>query len=423
MAVIKVKLRQKPIKGNLKSLYLDFYPHILDDETGKPTRRKFLGLYLNADTLFEVQKYFDKKGNEKEKIVSILDEKGEPTKIKLHPLEVQHNKEKLQLAEQIRRTKEKELNQNEALSNIEKNFIEREKKTQIKEAKELLKGEENFVTYFKSIAEKREKSNLANWNSTYIHLFNFTNGVLKLANLNEQFCNDFKEYLLTTTTIKSKDAKLSQNSAVSYFNKFKSALKKVYKDGKININLNDKIDCIPIQETIKHTLTIEELNLLAKAECESPLLKKIVLFSALTGMPYKEMENLKWEQTEVSESFGIRIKMRRQKSDKPLYTYISKDAYNLLGERKEPKDKVFEGIKNKDRFDLFSKWLTKVGIKKKMTFHDLRHTYGCLQIELGTDLYTVQGNMGHSTSRQTMLYAKVSDQRKREAANKIKLNF
>jgi integrase len=58
-----------------------------------------------------------------------------------------------------------------------------------------------------------------------------------------------------------------------------------------------------------------------------------------------------------------------------------------------------------------------------MTFHDLRHSYGVIQIDLGTDLYTLQGNMGHSTSRQTMLYGKISDARKREAANRIKLDF
>lgn len=58
-----------------------------------------------------------------------------------------------------------------------------------------------------------------------------------------------------------------------------------------------------------------------------------------------------------------------------------------------------------------------------MTFHDLRHTFACLQIELGTDPYILQGNMGHSTPRQTMIYAKISDQRKREAADKIKLDL
>ena len=50
----KVTLRSKPISGNRESLYLDFYPSIIDKD-GKETRRQFLGLYLfhtvNPDNL------------------------------------------------------------------------------------------------------------------------------------------------------------------------------------------------------------------------------------------------------------------------------------------------------------------------------------------------------------------------------------
>ena len=187
--------------------------------------------------------------------------------------------------------------------------------------------------------------------------------------------------------------------------------------------MNAKVKCIEQNETIKQTLTLEELNLLAKTECKNQLLKKVVLFSALTGMPFKEMQNLNWGQIEVSETIGIRVKMIRQKTNKPYHINISEQAYHLLGNRNEPTDKVFENLNNRDRYYFFPLWLAEAGIKKDMTFHDLRHTYGCLQIDLGTDIYTLQGNMGHSTPRQSMMYGKISDQRKREAANKIFLDI
>jgi hypothetical protein len=44
--LIKVNIGQKPISGNRQSLYLDFYPPIPHPDTDKPTRRKFLKLYL-----------------------------------------------------------------------------------------------------------------------------------------------------------------------------------------------------------------------------------------------------------------------------------------------------------------------------------------------------------------------------------------
>ena len=43
---IKVKLRERKISGNRQSLYLDFYPAIPHPETGEPTRREFLKMYL-----------------------------------------------------------------------------------------------------------------------------------------------------------------------------------------------------------------------------------------------------------------------------------------------------------------------------------------------------------------------------------------
>ena len=377
---IKVKLRKKKISGNRQSLYLDFYPAIPHPETGKPTRREFLRLYL-----------FDNAKN---------------------PIDKLSYKETLQIAEQIRQKRENHLNKPEIYTGYEKEQLK------IKE-----QGEQNFVTYFKSLADKRKASNHDNWVSAYNYLEKFTKGNLKFADLNEKFCNEFKEYLLTTKSNKSNKVTLAQNSAVSYFNKLKATLKQAYKDGYLNTDLNAKIECIETQETIKQTLTIEELNTLAKTECKNPLLKKYVLFSALTGMPFKEMQNLNWAQVEISETFGIRIKMIRQKTGKPYLINISEQAYSLMGERKEPTDKVFEGINNRDRYYFFPLWLAEAGIKKEMTFHDLRHTYGCLQIDAGTDIYTLQGNMGHSTPRQSMMYGKISDQRKREAANKIKINL
>lgn len=408
---IKVTLRQKEITKNRQSLYLDFYPPIPHPETFEPTRREFLGLYIQKPVKFKKQT--DKKGIEK--LIPVYD--NNPAQNILIESSIENT---LHLAEQIRQKREKQLNGNEALSDLEKRWLEKDKAEQA-EKKEF--EERDFLAYFKSIADKRTGTTKQNWVSANYYLERFTKENLRFADLNERFCNEFKEYLLTTKSKKNPEATLSQNSAVSYFNKFKSSLKQAYKDGYLTLDLNSKIECIKEQEVIKQTLTIEELNLLANAECKYPKLKSYVLFIALTGMPYLEMKNLNWGQIEVSEAFGIRIKMRRQKSKKGYYINISEQAYSLLGERKEPTDQVFEALKNKHRNDFFPLWLAETGIKKEMTFHDLRHTYGTLQIDLGTDIYTLQGNMGHSTARQTMHYAKISDQRKRGAADKIKLDI
>ena len=378
---IKVKLREKKISGNRQSLYLDFYPAIPHPETGEPTRREFLGLYL-----------FDKAKN---------------------PIDKQGNKETLQLAEQIRQKRENYLNKPEIYTGYEKEQLK------IKE-----QGEQNFVTYFKSLADKRKASNHDNWVSAYNYLETFTKGNLKFADLNEKFCNEFKEYLLTTKSNKSNKVTLAQNSAVSYFNKLKATLKQAYKDGFLLSDLNGKIQPVKQAETQRNFLTIEELNSLVKTECNNPLLKRAALFSALTGLRFSDIKNLVWGELEYIENNGYFIQFKQQKTKGVEMMPISEQAYRLLGERKEPTDKVFDGLtysayENKHLYQ----WIGAAGITKDITFHCFRHTFATLQLSKGTDIYTVSKMLGHRELKTTQIYAKIIDQTKREAADKIQLDF
>ncbi|MEQ9229751.1 MAG: site-specific integrase, partial [Cyclobacteriaceae bacterium] len=64
---MKVTLRQKKINNDKISLYLDFYPALVDPETRKSTRREFLKLYL-----FQKPKtVFEKEHNRETKIQAI----------------------------------------------------------------------------------------------------------------------------------------------------------------------------------------------------------------------------------------------------------------------------------------------------------------------------------------------------------------
>lgn len=110
---IKVILQMKPISGNRQTLYLEFYPAIIDPKTGKQTRREFLNTYLFSEVEIEEQKYYDKNGKEQKRFVPVLDKKLKEKKVKLDPTEKQHNEVTMQRAEQIRQKKENELNKPE----------------------------------------------------------------------------------------------------------------------------------------------------------------------------------------------------------------------------------------------------------------------------------------------------------------------
>jgi len=378
---IKVTLRQKKISKGRQSLYLDFYPAIPHPETGEQTRREFLGLYI-----------FDKPKT---------------------PFDKQHNIETLQIGESIKQKRGNFLNKPEIYSEYEKEQLCKREK-----------GEQSFIEYFRKLTNKRKASNHNNWVSALNYIEDFTNGKLKFTDLNEKFLEDFKEYLLTTKSKKSDKTTLSQNSTVSYFNKVKAALKQAYKDGILQTDLNAKISPIKTAETRREYLTIEELNKLVKTPCNNDLLKRAALFSALTGLRFSDIQKMVWGELEYIEGQGHFLNFSQKKTKGIEYYPISEQAVSLLNEKGQPTAKVFEGLEysayhNKHLFQ----WIGAAGITKDITFHCFRHTFATLQLFNGTDIYTVSKMLGHKDLKTTQVYAKIVNSKKRQAADKIKLDL
>ena len=384
--VIKVSLRQKKISKGRKSLYLDFYPPIPHPETGEPTRREFLRLYI-----------YDK------------------TKT---PIDKQHNTETVKIGESIRQKRENLLNKPEIYSQQEKEQLR---------LSEL--GEQCFIEYFKKLANKRKASNHDNWISALNYLDTFTNGNLKFTDLNQKFFEDFKEYLLNTKSNRSNKKNLSQNSAVSYFNKVKAALKQAFKEDILQYDLNAKVKPIKTVETRREYLTEEELNKLVKTPCNFVILKRAALFSALTGLRYSDIQKMVWGELEYIKDDGYFLNFNQKKTKGVEVLPISDQAFSFTEGADNPKDMpqeklVFEGLKysayhNKQLFQ----WIGAAGIRKNITFHCFRHTYATLQLSGGTDIYTVSKMLGHKDLKTTQVYVKIVDKNKRKAANIIKLDM
>jgi site-specific recombinase XerD len=67
--------------------------------------------------------------------------------------------------------------------------------------------------------------------------------------------------------------------------------------------------------------------------------------------------------------------------------------------------------------------LLAAGIVNDITFHSFRHTYATLQLSQGTDIFTISKMLGHKDLKTTQIYAKVMDEKKQAAADKIKLDL
>ncbi len=397
--MIKVALRQKKISGGRKSLYLDFYPPIPHPETGKPTRREFLGIYIYEPVKVK------KRGAKEIPVYSTNPAENE--------VKTNHNTEKMKFAEQIRQKRENFLNKPEIYTEYEKELLRKKEN-----------GERDFLEYFKTLADKRKKSNHDNWVSAYKYLDRFTDGQVKFADLNEKFFEDFKEYLLTSKSSRSNKTTLAQNSALSYFNKVKATLRQAFKDGILNTDLNAKIKPIKPAETRREYLTLQELNKLVQTPCNSPLLKRAALFSALTGLRFSDIQKMKWSELVHNEGEGYFLNFQQKKTEGMETLPISEQAYNLTGERGEPAEKVFKGLRYSAYHNRFLfQWIGAAGITKHITFHCFRHTYATLQLKGGTDIYTVSKMLGHKDLKTTQIYTKIVDKTKRAAADRIQLDF
>ena len=107
-----------------------------------------------------------------------------------------------------------------------------------------------------------------------------------------------------------------------------------------------------------------------------------------------------------------------------LKSFIYWRAFSLCGNHPgNPDENVFLGLKysaynNKH----LAQWIGAAGITKNITFHCFRHTFATLQLYNGTDIYTVSKMLGHKDLKTTQIYAKIVDEAKRTAADKIKLD-
>ncbi|AHW61037.1 Site-specific recombinase XerD [Draconibacterium orientale] len=362
---MKVTLRQRKKNGKI-SLYLDFY------HQGK-RKFEYLKLYL-----------IEKPKKKEDKTL---------------------NKKTLQLAESIRAKRQLEI------QNGYYGFNDAEKINS------------SFLLYFKALAEKRRESegNYGNWLSSYKHLEKWPKSDVRFADIDTEWLENLKYYLVHEAKTKDK-RNLSKNSCSSYFNKVRAALKQAVKDGIIIRNPAEDIGGIKEAETKREFLTLEELRTVVDTYCAVDVLKNAFIFSAFTGLRFSDIQKLTWSEIQHSEENGYYIRFKQKKTDGQETLPFSEDALRFTGEPKERDQLVFKDLTYSDANNSkLREWMIRAGIEKHITFHSARHTFATLQLTLGTDIYTVSKLLGHKSLKTTEVYAKIIDQKKKEAANRIKL--
>ena len=357
----KVTVRQRAIRNNRISLYLDYYPAVRNPETMQMSRREYLGIYIYAHPKNEMEREF--------------------------------NNDMLNKAEAIRCIRV------QSLINEEFGFLDKTKQ------------KADFLAYFKKMCRNKDQK----WQFVYQHFYNFVKGQCTFGDVNVDLCKKFREYLLNAKQLKHSNRHISLNSASGYYSTFRGLLKIAYRDKWFRENINDYLDKIEPQDVKKEYLTLDEVKQLAATPCDIPVLKAASLFACLTGLRISDILNLQWEDFTIAPDQGYCLRIRTQKTQTEATLPISYEAYELCGT--PGTGKVFKDLKRSMINYPLKSWLKKAGITKPISFHCFRHSYAVIQISLGTDIYTVSKMLTHKNVSTTQIYADLVNSKKRETAN------
>ena len=371
---MKVHLRQREQKrGKRISVYLEYYKGSRKSADGKvlPIRKyETLGIFLHIKPSTPSQK--------------------------------QENKQNLELAKIIKSKREVEIKNNQF------GFLNEDK------------SNSDFLQYFNKLTQDRLSSlgNYGNWDSTLNHLNKYTNKRVLFKEIDEKFCEGFKDYLINKVK-KNNGENLTSSSVSSYFNKFRASLRQAVKDKIILYNPSIDVKIPKAIEKEREYLSIDEIKQLNKVECRYEVLKRAFLFSCLTGLRWSDIHKLKWKEVHFDNE-GSKLHYYQKKTGTLEYLNINEEALEYLGEKGSDDDKPFEGLKYSSYFNVsLTQWMLKAGITKHITFHCARHTYATLLITNGVDIFMVSDLLGHKEIKTTQIYARIIDKKKKEAVNKI----
>lgn len=215
-----------------------------------------------------------------------------------------------------------------------------------------------------------------------------------------------------------------------------------------------KSNGIKIQESIfeirrestpanKRFLSVDEVRKLKKYANENEESRRVIypfLFCCFTGMRFGDMASLKWNNLIFEESAKdtIRLEYNMRKTKNYISSYLNKSAIECIDLANYDPDKyvfpVLNSNFNYSNQDVLSKaiesknallnkllkvYCTKARLRNTYSWHESRHTFFCVGLELGIDVMTLKEIGGHSDIRMTQEYLKVVDSRKKLAMSKF----
>lgn len=154
-------------------------------------------------------------------------------------------------------------------------------------------------------------------------------------------------------------------------------------------------------------LTIEEVERIKNLSGLNEKLERtrdLFVFQCYTGMAYVDMQSFSKNDIQILNDQEI-IRSSRTKTDESFILLFLPDAKKIS----EKYDYNLPKISNQKYNDYLKLLIAhpEVNINKKVTSHTARHTFATYLLNKGISLETVSKTLGHSSIKQTQLYARI----------------
>jgi integrase len=128
--------------------------------------------------------------------------------------------------------------------------------------------------------------------------------------------------MLSGPGISRRGRPISRNTALSYFAKFRNAIKRAYKQGLLTIDLYSQVNHIKLKETHREQLELEEFQLLVDTPAKSDLTKIAAICSRLTGLRFSDIQTLIWSEVRgTTGSYYLQFTQEKQTARRS-YPYL-----------------------------------------------------------------------------------------------------
>ena len=360
-----VTLRQRKIKNNQFSLYLDIYRDGVRSY-------EYLKLYIKESPRTAAER------------ATI--------------------KETLVLAEKIRTLREAELNHNAF------GFTPPHK------------SKVNLHDFCKQYISRYANKDIRMIYGSYVRFVDFLNQYhpslatkLTAAQLTKPLMEEYKDYLYVHG---------KGEGPRSYFQRFKKILNAAVEDKILPENPTNGIVCRSDTGLKKDILAWEEIERLAQAKCGNPEVKRAFLFCCYSGIRFCDIKRLTYGNIDFSNNRlqFEQAKTKGHSSNSIVTLDLSPTMQAIIGAKgsKKNKDLIFHLPSHNAAVSVLSHWVKRAGIDKHITWHCARHSFATLILKDGSiDLRTVSGLLGHSSLKYVEQYTRIIDDRKKKALNSL----